>query len=60
MGAPRYRLEGINSTIKVIKRKAYGFHDDRCFTLKVKQASDQEDVTQIAREPYLDASLRSP
>jgi transposase len=32
------RLEGINNKIKVIKRKAYGFHDDRYFTLKVKQA----------------------
>ena len=39
------RLEGINNTIKVIKRKAYGFHDDRYFTLKVKQAFDQKDVT---------------
>ena len=34
------RLEGINNTIKVIKRQAYGFHDDRYFTLKVKQAFD--------------------
>jgi transposase len=32
------RLEGINNKIKVIKRKAYGFHDDRYFILKVKQA----------------------
>ena len=32
------RLEGINNTIKVIKRKAYGFHDDRYFALKIKQA----------------------
>lgn len=31
-------LEGINNKIKVIKRKAYGFHDDRYFALKVKQA----------------------
>lgn len=31
-------LEGINNKIKVIKRKAYGFHDDRYFILKVKQA----------------------
>jgi len=30
-------LEGINNKIKVIKRKAYGFHDDRYFILKVKQ-----------------------
>ena len=32
------RLEGINNKIKVIKRKAYGFHDDEYFALKVKQA----------------------
>ena len=32
------RLEGINNKIKVIKRKAYGFHDERYFSLKVKQA----------------------
>jgi transposase len=31
-------LEGINNKIKVIKRKAYGFHDDHYFVLKVKQA----------------------
>ena len=31
-------LEGVNNTIKVIKRVAYGFHDDRYFALKVKQA----------------------
>jgi len=39
------RLEGINNTIKVIKRKAYGFHDERYFMLKVKQAFDLEDST---------------
>ncbi len=32
------RLEGVNNKIKVIKRKAYGFHDPAYFTLKVKQA----------------------
>jgi transposase len=32
------RLEGINNTIKVIKRRAYGFHDDRYFALKIIQA----------------------
>jgi transposase len=32
------RLEGVNNKIKVIKRKAYGFHDNRYFILKVKQA----------------------
>lgn len=32
------QLEGANNKIKVIKRKAYGFHDLKYFTLKVKQA----------------------
>ena len=31
-------LEGVNNKIKVIKRKAYGFHDIRYFTLKIYQA----------------------
>lgn len=31
-------LEGVNNKIKVIKRKAYGFHDPQYFALKVKQA----------------------
>lgn len=31
-------LEGVNNKIKVIKRKAYGFHDVRYFTLKIYQA----------------------
>ena len=31
-------LEGINNKIKVIKRKAYGFHDQRYFALKIYQA----------------------
>jgi transposase len=33
------RLEGLNNKIKVIKRKAYGFHDPEYFALKVKQAA---------------------
>ena len=32
------QLESANNKIKVIKRKAYGFHDLKYFTLKVKQA----------------------
>lgn len=32
------RLEGVNNKIKVIQRKAYGFHDSVYFGLKVKQA----------------------
>ena len=31
-------LEGVNNKIKVIKRKSYGFHDNRYFCLKVIQA----------------------
>ena len=31
-------LEGVNNKIKVMKRKAYGFHDPEYFALKVKQA----------------------
>ena len=36
------KLEGINGKIKLIKRQAYGFHDDRYFILKVKQAFDPQ------------------
>jgi len=32
------KLEGVNNKIKVIKRRAYGFHDLRYFTLKIYQA----------------------
>ena len=32
------KIEGVNNKIKVIKRKAYGYHDLRYFTLKVYQA----------------------
>lgn len=32
------RLEGCNNKIKVIKRQAYGFHDERYFALKIIQA----------------------
>ena len=31
-------LEGVNNRIKQIKRRAYGFHDDHYFYLKVKAA----------------------
>lgn len=34
------RLEGCNNKIKVIKRQAYGFHDERYFALKIIQAFD--------------------
>jgi transposase len=32
------RIEGINNKIKVIKRKAYGFHDMEYFSLVIKSA----------------------
>ena len=32
------KLEGVNNKIKVIKRKAYGYHDVRYFSLKIIQA----------------------
>jgi transposase len=35
--------EGINNKIKVIKRKAYGFHDLNYFGLKIKQAFPGDD-----------------
>jgi transposase len=31
-------LEGINNKIKVIKRRAYGFHDMEYFSLVIKDA----------------------
>lgn len=31
-------LEGVNNKIKLIKRRAYGYHDSAYFALKVKQA----------------------
>ena len=36
------KLEGMNNKIKVIKRIAYGFHDDDYFILKIKQACSRE------------------
>lgn len=38
-------LEGVNNKIKVIKRKAYGFHDPEYFALKVKQALPGQKLT---------------
>jgi len=43
------KLEGINGKIKLIKRQAYGFHDDRYFTLKVKQAFDPQHKSLLGR-----------
>lgn len=33
------RLEGINNKIKVLKRRAYGYHDFDYFKLKTMQAT---------------------
>ncbi len=38
-------LEGVNNKIKVIKRKAYGFHDHEYFALKIKQALPGKEST---------------
>ena len=35
------KIEGINNKIKVVRRVAYGFHDDEYFFLKVIDASRQ-------------------
>ncbi len=36
------RIEGFNNKIKVVKRKAYGFHDTNYFSLKIIQAFDRQ------------------
>jgi transposase len=38
------RIEGTNNKIKVVKRKAYGFHDDEYFILKIKQACHGKEI----------------
>jgi transposase len=38
------KLEGVNNKIKVIKRRAYGYHDPEYFALKVKQAFPGQSV----------------
>jgi hypothetical protein len=54
------KLKGVNNRIKVIKRKAYGSHDLRYFTLKIYQAC----YYQVGEEPLIfqeliDAMLRN-
>jgi transposase len=39
------RLEGTNNKIKLIKRRAYGYHDSDYFALKVKQAFPGKETT---------------
>jgi len=43
------RLEGVNNKIKVIKRKAYGYLDNRYFALKVIQAFHPKNHQRIWR-----------
>lgn len=43
------KLEGINNKIKVIKRRAYGFHDLGYFALKIHQAFDPENRSLFGR-----------
>ena len=38
-------LEGVNNKIKLIKRRAYGYHDSEYFALKVKQAFPGKKLT---------------
>jgi transposase len=44
------RLEGINNKLKLIKRKAYGFHDSEHFALKIKQAfpGEPQEITNFS------------
>jgi len=44
-------LEGFNNKIKVIKRVAYGFHDDEYFILKIKQACSGTTYNVIVEKP---------
>jgi transposase len=42
-------LEGVNNKIKIIKRRAYGYHDCDYFALKVKQAFPGKNSTNFFR-----------
>ena len=42
-------LEGVNNKIKLIKRRAYGYHDSDYFALKVKQAFPGKNSTNFFR-----------
>ena len=42
-------LEGVNNKIKLIKRRAYGYHDSDYFALKVKQAFPGKKFTNFFR-----------
>jgi len=45
------QAEGINNKIKVIKRDAYGYHDERHFSLKVKQTFDPNCTNGLGEGP---------
>lgn len=47
------KLEGVNNKIKVIKRRAYGYHDLCYFELKVLQAFAPEPLNKIGEEPRI-------
>lgn len=42
-------LEGVNNKIKLLKRRAYGYHDAEYFALKVKQAFPGKKTTNFFR-----------
>lgn len=42
-------LEGVNNKIKLIKRRAYGYHDAEYFALKIKQAFPGKNSTNFFR-----------
>jgi transposase len=42
-------LEGVNNKIKLIKRRAYGYHDTEYFALKIKQAFPGKKSTNFFR-----------
>jgi transposase len=47
------KLEGMNNKIKVIKRTAYGFHDDDYFILKINQGCSPRYKLAFGKVPCL-------
>lgn len=45
------KLEGVNNKIKLIKRKAFGYHDPDYFALKVKQAFSGKTSSNLLEKP---------
>lgn len=54
------KLEGMNNKIKVVKRIAYGFHDDDYFILKIKQACSGKEPGSYITKPQLLLKLTLP